>query len=144
MSSDGMTNTTNDTPTYVYKLISSTATPPSPLPSKLPVSSLDQNDDFIHLSTSRQVARTLKRYFKDEPHAYILRIPYELIKKDVKWEDPRGQAPGVIGAEDVFPHLYNGLKVGKDEIESVQRWENKKDGEGWDAALRKAEGWLVY
>ena len=41
-------------------------------------------------------------------------------------------------------HLYNGLKVGKDEVESVATWEN---GDGsWDQALSKAEAdaWLVY
>lgn len=38
-------------------------------------------------------------------------------------------------------HLYNGLKLGKDEIESVAVWKNEN---GWDEALKKAESWLVY
>lgn len=39
-------------------------------------------------------------------------------------------------------HLYNGLKLGKDEIECVMVWE--KTGGGWDEALKEAESWLVY
>lgn len=42
----------------------------------------------------------------------------------------------------MFPHLYNGLKLGKAEIESVAVWENT--AEGWDDALSKAQSWLVY
>ena len=39
-------------------------------------------------------------------------------------------------------HLYNGLKLGKDEIESIAIWEQGEGG--WDGALQKAESWLVY
>jgi hypothetical protein len=42
----------------------------------------------------------------------------------------------------MFPHLYNELKLGKDEVESVQCWEKGPDG--WDSALQSAEAWLVY
>ena len=130
-------------PTYVYKLLPSTAEPPTSLPTTLPVSTLDQTDGFIHLSTAIQVPGTIKRFFANEPHAFILRIPYDRIVKVAKWEDTKG-ASGLPGAEGVYPHLYNGLKVGKDEVESVQRWENDKEGAGWDDALKKAEDWLVY
>lgn len=51
---------------------------------------------------------------------------------------------GPRGGEGLFPHLYNGLKLGKNEVESIQKWENDKDGVGWDSALRRAEDWLVY
>jgi hypothetical protein len=41
-------------------------------------------------------------------------------------------------------HLYNGLKLGKGEIESVELWE-KGNGD-WDNAVEKAKerGWLVW
>lgn len=38
-------------------------------------------------------------------------------------------------------HLYNGLKLGKDEIETVAIWKNE---EGWDKALVQAKPWLLY
>jgi hypothetical protein len=44
--------------------------------------------------------------------------------------------------EGMFPHLYNGGRLGKDEVESMAVWEN--DGTNWDTALRKAESWLLY
>lgn len=78
-------------PTYLYKLIPSSAPPPSPLPSSLPLSDLDTHSGFIHLSTSRQVPRTLKHFFADEHRVYVLRIPYDSMQKDIKWEDPKGK-----------------------------------------------------
>ncbi|THH14877.1 hypothetical protein EUX98_g9548 [Antrodiella citrinella] len=130
-------------PTYIYKLIPSSAPPPSPLPSALPISTLDQTSGFIHLSTSTQIPNTLKFFFKDELRVYVLRILYDAVEKDVKWEDPKAEVCGPRGGEGMFPHLYNGLKLGKDEVESVAVWENHGDA-GWEEALKKAEGWLVY
>lgn len=51
----------------------------------------------------------------------------------VKWESTQGEA-GDEGQEGCFPHLYNGLKVGKDEIGAVGEW--KRVGEEWSS-----EGW---
>jgi len=137
-----MSSEENLTPTYIYKLIPSSSAPPSPLPPVLPVSALDERDQFLHLSTSKQVPRTLKLYFKDEVKVYVLRIPYERVIKDIRWEDSKGAAPGPVGAEGMFPHLYNGLKLGREEVLDVGIWENE-DGT-WDGALKEAEGWLVY
>ena len=128
-------------PTYIYKLIPSTAAPPDPLPEKLPVSDLDTRSGFVHLSTSVQVPNTLKYFFGDEPRVYVLRVSYDRVEKDIKWEDPKAEACGPRGGEGMFPHLYNGLKLGKDEVESVAVWENEG---GWDVALTKAENWLIY
>jgi uncharacterized protein (DUF952 family) len=77
-------------PTYIYKIVPSSAPPPSPLPDALPVSDLDQNDRFIHLSTSLQVPGTLKRFFAEEDRVYILRIVYRTVESKIKWEDSRG------------------------------------------------------
>ncbi|OAX36621.1 hypothetical protein K503DRAFT_793306 [Rhizopogon vinicolor AM-OR11-026] len=130
-------------PTYIYKLIPSSAPPPDPLPDRLPVSDLDQTSGFVHLSTSLQVPNTLKFFFKDDPRAYILRIPYDPIEKSIKWEDPKAEACGPRGGEGMFPHLYNEYKLGKDEVESVQTLEKGPDG-SWDSALKAAEAWLTY
>ena len=42
----------------------------------------------------------------------------------------------------MFPHLYNGGRLGQEEIESLVVWEN--DGANWDTTLRKAEFWLLH
>lgn len=138
-----MANAGDPKPTYIYKLIPSDAAPADPLPTALPVSSLDQSSGFVHLSTVKQIPNTLKTFFAEDPRVYILRIPYEPLEAQIRWEDPKAEVCGPRGGEGMFPHLYNGLKLGKDEVESVQTWE-RVDGEGWDAVLEKAKAWLVY
>ncbi|KAH8096753.1 hypothetical protein BXZ70DRAFT_1009435 [Cristinia sonorae] len=133
-------------PTYVYKLTPSTTPPPSPLPSILPVSPLDRSSGFIHLSTSLQVLNTLKFFFPSDPKVFVLRIPYSGdVEKNIRWEDPKAEVCGPRGGEGMFPHLYNGLKLGEDEVDSVRVLERDLDKEdGWEEALKNAEGWLVY
>ena len=43
----------------------------------------------------------------------------------------------------MFPHLYNDLRLGKSEIESVVEWERESN---WDAAIEKAteDAWFIY
>ena len=96
----------------------------------------------MHLSTAAQVPGTLRFFFKDDPCVYVARISYAAVARDIRWEDPKAEVCGPRGGEGMFPHLYNGLKLGKSEIESVQRWE-PTDG-AWDVALKNAEDWLVY
>lgn len=43
-------------PTYIYKI--SPSQPPSPIPKEYPLSDLDRNDGFVHLSTASQVSFT--------------------------------------------------------------------------------------
>lgn len=51
---------------------------------------------------------------------------------------------GEVGEENVFPHVYNGLRLGEAEIESIAEWE--QDSEGWDTVIEvaKSESWLIY
>lgn len=128
-------------PSYVYKLVPPSIPIPDPLPEKLEVSDLDASSGFIHLSTSIQVPGTLKHFFGDQTRMFILRVPLAPIEKLIRWEDPKGVC-GPRGGEGLFPHLYNGLKLGKDEVERVRVLEN--DSGGWDTALKEAEDWLVY
>lgn len=53
------------------------------------------------------------------------------------------KAPGGVGEPDMFPHLYNDLRLGKDEVESVVEWEKQS---GWDIPISKATaaGWFIY
>lgn len=131
-------------PTYIYKLVSYTTPPPDVLPEVLPVSTIDQSSGFVHLSTARQVPNTLKHFFGPDPRVYILRIVYDAVEADIKWEDPKAEVCGPRGGEGMFPHLYNGLRLGKGEVESVRVLENKEGG--WAIAIEDVafKEWFVY
>jgi len=131
----------NKGPNYVYKLVPPSMAVPDPLPEKLEVSELDKSSGFIHLSTSVQVAGTLKHFFADQSRVFVLRVPLAPVEKLIKWEDVKLEVCGPRGGEGMFPHLYNGLKLGKDEVEGVRVLESSQ---GWDAALKEVEDWLVY
>ena len=77
------------TPTFIYKIVPKSSAPPTPLPEALPVSDLDNNDGFIHLSTSNQLSATLGRFFGKEAGVWILKIKYSDVEKDIKWEDSK-------------------------------------------------------
>ncbi|KAJ5094129.1 hypothetical protein N7456_009990 [Penicillium angulare] len=128
-------------PRYLYKIVPSTAPVPQPIPEILLVSELDQGSGFIHLSTSTQVPNTLKLFFKDDPIVYILRIEHDPVQHNIRWESPDGKVCGPRPGEGLFPHLYNDLKLGKDEVESVAIWQNE---DGWDKAIDGAKPWLLY
>ncbi|KUL87203.1 hypothetical protein ZTR_05638 [Talaromyces verruculosus] len=130
----------SDSLKYVYKLVPSSAPIPESLPDRLPVSDLDLQSGFIHLSSARQVPNTLKFFFKDEPVVYVLRLDYAKVEDNIRWESPDAKICGPRDGEGMFPHLYNGLKLGKEEIESVATWKNE---DGWDNALEKAASWLI-
>ncbi|TFK49736.1 hypothetical protein OE88DRAFT_1632639, partial [Heliocybe sulcata] len=131
-------------PTYIYKIVPPSAAPPDPLPDVLPLSELDAKSGFIHFSTAPQILNTLRWFFKDESKVYLLRVMYDNVDKDIRWEDPKAEVCGPRGGEGMFPHLYNGPKLGKNEVESVKALD-KLEG-GWEEAVQKAqlEGWLVY
>jgi uncharacterized protein (DUF952 family) len=149
-------------PTYLYKIVPSSSPLPSPLPDILPPSDLDKKDGFIHLSSAKQIPGTLRLVFKDDTKVYILKIGYAKLEKDVKWEegscvpgasegdknpDSNGRCLTLLCSVtkgDMFPHLYNELRLKREEIESIAEWE--KDTHGWDGAVNKAkeDGWLTF
>lgn len=90
-------------PRYIYKIIPSTAPVREPIPERLPVSDLDQESGFIHLSMASQVPNTLKLFFSDEPLVYIARIHYADIIQDIRWESPDGKICGPRPGEGLFP-----------------------------------------
>lgn len=90
-------------PTYVYKLVPPSAPVPNVLPQRLPVSDLDSSSSFIHLSTASQIPNTLKYFFADEATMYVLRLKYDFIEKDIRWEDPKAEVCGSRGGEGMFP-----------------------------------------
>ncbi|KXN86395.1 hypothetical protein AN958_10257 [Leucoagaricus sp. SymC.cos] len=129
-------------PTYVYKLVPSSAPPPEPLPEELPLSELDEKSGFIHLSTAPQVLGTLRYFFGGDKKIYILRIPFEPVKDKIRWESPDKKVCGPRPDEGLFPHLYDG-KLGNDEVDRVVTLEKREAG--WDAVMEEAKStWLVY
>lgn len=100
----------------------------------------DEHSGFIHLSTGVQVPGTLKHFFAEETKVYVLRIKYEVVEKNIRWEDPKAEVCGPRWGEGLFPHLYNG-KLGCEEVESIAVW-TQVDGQ-WDDALEKAQNWLI-
>ncbi|KAF2847419.1 HET-domain-containing protein [Plenodomus tracheiphilus IPT5] len=114
-------------PTYLYKILPSA--PPSPLPAGLPLSDLDRNDGYIHLSTAQQVPGTADSFFSSASELWLLKIKYDVLaagtdgdgqvkagsQADVRWEE--------VG-RGCFPHLY-GADLGKGNVESVDRVEKR-------------------
>lgn len=122
-------------PHPLYKIFPASAAPPNPTPLVLPLSSLDSNDGFIHLSTASQTAETANLFFADETTLLIGKIPLDRLKiNEVKWEVEG--SPGCA-------HLYNGRdgmapKLGSDEIADVKEfrrgdgdWKEQLAGDGW-------------
>ncbi|KAI9457698.1 hypothetical protein HD554DRAFT_2141885 [Boletus coccyginus] len=141
--------TSPDKPTYIYKLVPYTNPVPldrAALPTALPVSEIDQSSGFIHLSTAIQIPGTLACFFKSDPQVYVLRLPYEPLEAagQIQWESPEGHVCGPRPGEGLFPHLYNALKLGRDEVESVRVLERGEGG--WKEAIERDgefKAWLV-
>jgi len=116
-------------PTYVYKILSKA--PSLPLPKVLPLSPLDAKDGFVHLSTAEQTPKTAGRFFSDTTNLWLLKIPLQRIKHNVRWEER---------SSGCFAHLYD-QGLGKDEVgdtKSIARGE----GEDWEKAMGKGQ-WLA-
>ncbi|KAK4645524.1 hypothetical protein QC761_202198 [Podospora bellae-mahoneyi] len=115
-------------PTYVYKIIPSA--PPSPIPDFYPLSDLDRQDGFVHLSTARQVPITSSLFFTSFKSFHILKLRLSNFPQEsVKWDE----VPGTNGC----PHLYGNFGA-KDVVDSKefvrgddQTWEDVLRGDSW-------------
>ncbi len=69
------------------------------------ITDLDQNDGFIHLSTSIQLGLTLSLYFKDYKKVALLQVDTDMVKDKLIFEEsvPKGSRAGL------FPHIYADL-----------------------------------
>ncbi|PKS07687.1 hypothetical protein jhhlp_006295 [Lomentospora prolificans] len=118
----------NPLPQYVYKIMHTE--PPGQLPDELPLSELDSNDGFIHLSVAKQIPNVAGLFFDAHNSLWILKLSLDRLGT-VKWEgsDDEGRA---------FPHLY-GRFGGKEVvgIKVVQR----NPGEGWRGIFER-DDWL--
>ncbi|OCL07671.1 hypothetical protein AOQ84DRAFT_354851 [Glonium stellatum] len=112
-------------PSHVFKILLSA--PPSPLPKALPLSKLDAQDSFIHLSTGAQVPGTASRFFAQTNLLYLLKIPVRKLEEgegELKWEENN---------TEWFPHLY-GADIGADEVHEVIKVE-RNEAKGWEDVL---------
>ncbi|KAF2733775.1 hypothetical protein EJ04DRAFT_512920 [Polyplosphaeria fusca] len=111
-------------PTYLFKILPSA--PPSPLPERLPLSDLDRNDGYIHLSTSEQTPSTLDKFFADATEIWLLRIKYEVLAKGIDGDgsEGKGEVKWEAAGRGVFAHLYGG-DLGKGNVDCILRVEKK-------------------
>lgn len=116
-------------PEYVYKILPEE--PPNTLPDSLPLSALDAQDGFIHLSTAAQTPATAGRFFSTSEKLWVLKIPLKQIESNVRWE---------ANQSGCFPHLY-GANLGYREIESTKAF-TRGEGHPWTVILEKDE-WLA-
>ena len=63
--------------------------------------SLDHKSGFIHLSTQRQLKKTINLYFKKDQKIVILKFNSKDLNQSLKWELSRNN--------EFFPHLYDSL-----------------------------------
>jgi uncharacterized protein (DUF952 family) len=114
-------------PKYIYKIVPED---PRPLNTGLPVSELDRKDGFIHLSTAKQVPKTVARFFKDADIVYLLKVPYAKVESKIIWE---GAAAGT------FPHIYDeDLSKSLHDGNVTTVLECRRDGGlGWDGVVEK-------
>ena len=82
----------------------------------LPLSDLDRQDGFVHLSELSQVLETCERYFKHQSIVLLCLRKIQL-KDAVKWE-------WVESRQMDFPHLFR--PIHREDIAAIQRilWEN--------------------
>lgn len=134
-----------DTPTYplpryVFKILPSA--PPTPIPPALPLSDLDRQDGFIHLSTATQVPTTASLFFTTHTTLALLKVNTR----------PTLEQGGVYRwVKDLpgCPHLYSPregewVDLGSD---NVSDWKevSREEGQGWEDALKSLSegGWLA-
>ncbi|MBC2650775.1 DUF952 domain-containing protein [Novosphingobium aerophilum] len=64
---------------------------------------IDLADGYIHLSTSDQVAETLRRHFAGQDDLWIAAVDLRALEESVRWEPSRGG--------QLFPHVYAALPL---------------------------------
>ncbi|GAB0135090.1 hypothetical protein EsDP_00003441 [Epichloe bromicola] len=104
-------------PKFVYKIIPSA--PPDTLPQQFPLSPLDEEDGFVHLSTGQQVPLTCNTFFSGASTLWVFKFELARFADPVRWEGG-------------FPHLYGNFG-GKDVL-SVEKFV-KGEGQTWADAM---------
>ncbi|KAG5928296.1 hypothetical protein E4U42_000914 [Claviceps africana] len=114
----------DSSPQFVYKIVSSA--PPAVLPEPLPLSPLDEQDGFIHLSTGQQIPLTCDAFFGNTSTLWVFKLNRARLADSIKWE------------QGGFPHLYG--TIGRQDVVAVETFE-RGAGQTWADAM-SASAWL--
>ncbi|KAM7216282.1 Protein of unknown function (DUF952) domain containing protein, partial [Rhypophila decipiens] len=120
-------------PEFVYKITPDA--PPAPIPEAYPLSDLDRQDGFIHLSTAWQIPITADLFFNTTPKFYILKLRLSNFdQQKVKWDE----AEGTNGC----PHLYGNF--GGNDVVDVRVFEKRTAEQKWSEVLKEKDeaAWL--
>ncbi|KAI5367980.1 hypothetical protein Slin15195_G031140 [Septoria linicola] len=94
--------------TYFYKILDSA--PPSPLPETLPATELDTKDNFIHLSTAKQIPITADLFFADHKKLWLLKLRVADLDGEIKYDPSLPECP----------HVHESKRgLGKGNVEEV-------------------------
>ncbi|KAI1260961.1 hypothetical protein F5Y18DRAFT_431750 [Xylariaceae sp. FL1019] len=114
-------------PAFVYKIVPTA--PPSPIPAEYPLSELDQQDGFVHLSTATQIPKTADLFFKDATSLWVIKLRYK-----PEWHGATNwDVPGC-------PHLYGNFGAG--DVEGTKHF-TRADDETWTNAMSVQAGFLI-
>jgi hypothetical protein len=122
-------------PRYVYKILSEE--PPNPLPHTLPLTPLDRQDGFIHLSCGWRVPETAGLYFRSFTTIWLLRVDTDVARAEeaqFKWGDP--------GCVHMYAdELTKWARMGEGVVVGVKKC-SKEGEEEWGQVLA-GEEWLI-
>jgi hypothetical protein len=126
-------------PPYVYKILSEE--PPNPLPHDFPLSPLDKQDGFIHLSAGWRIPQTAAEFFGTFTTLWVLRLDTSIAQAEeaeFKWADISGCVHMYGREEGKWARMGDGVVVGARKFE-------KEVGDAWTKALEGAvgDGWLA-
>jgi len=124
-------------PAHVYKILPDA--PPSVLPHALPLSDLDKQDGFIHLSDAGQIPKTANLFFNDNSSLWLLKISTAAVEAEgarLKWAEGLPGCVHLYGAtEGEMGRLGEGIVV---DVKTIER----QEGQDWIVAT-KGDEWLV-
>jgi uncharacterized protein (DUF952 family) len=115
-------------PIFVFKIVVS---PPDLTSKKVEPTEHDKESGFIRLSSGRQAPETCDLFFSSVQKLYIIRIAYEKLKANIKWEPSRDQFLRCA-------HFYGELWT--IDVDSMRTYE--RGDESWEERLR-AEEWIL-
>lgn len=123
-------------PEFIYKIFP--VSPPSPIPHTLPLSDLDTQDGFIHLSTFEQCPITADLFFTNDTVIWLLKITSKGVQDeggDLRWVD---NLPGCV-------HLYakeegKWARLGDGLVKDVLKFERNAAAENWVEAFARQDG----
>lgn len=87
-------------PTYLYKIISVESWQKSTMQNKVVLSKMD--NDFIHLSTKKQLDGIIKKFWKNIPEFFVLTLEVKKLPGKLVLETNPG-------GSNKYYHLYNGF-----------------------------------